>query len=218
MVADGLGAYRGAHLASQSVTAYLCSLFEGEVPTEEKPFRHWIQKGLASFSWSFGEGQVDRTLRNMASTLSLLHFQNNHYLIAQVGDSRAYLLREGTLIQITQDHSVAFEQFLAGAITKEDLPTHPNQKLVTRIISGGKKFIIADIFSGVARPGDRFLLCTDGLIKGLRDREIGELLLEPLSGEELMVDLVKYAQLGGSTDDITAVVVEVKENCEFIDY
>jgi protein phosphatase len=113
----------------------------------------------------------------MAATLTLLSILEGEFHIAHVGDSRAYLFREGRLQQITHDHSVAFEQYWVGAITKEDIRNHPNQNLLTRTLGGGD-LVTPDFWEGRLEPGDRFLLCSDGLTKELSDSEISLILVQ----------------------------------------
>ena len=111
----------------------------------------------------------------MGSTLTVLRIRDNQYHIAQVGDSRAYLLRDGTLNQLTQDHSLVWPLYKSGIISKEDISRHPQKNLITRSI-GTQPQVEADLQEGDALAGDVYLLCSDGLTDVLSDQEIQSLL------------------------------------------
>ena len=143
----------------------------------------------------------------MGSTLTVLTFLDNHYYIAQVGDSRAYLYRNKALNQLTRDHSLVWPLFESGIITKDDISRHPQKNLITRSI-GTQPQVEADLQKGPALEGDIFLLCSDGLTDVLSDREIFHVLSSTdRNPQELSDLLVKAANSGGGPDNITSVVV-----------
>ena len=143
----------------------------------------------------------------MGSTLTVLVFRENQYYVAQVGDSRAYLLRDGILNQLTQDHSLVWPLYKSAIITKDDISRHPQKNLITRSI-GTQPQVEADLQNAEALEGDLYLLCSDGLTDVLSDQEILRLLAgENRTPQELSELLVNAANAGGGPDNITAVVV-----------
>jgi len=131
-------------------------------------------------------------------------------VLFHVGDSRAYQVRDGALRQLTEDHSVAEEWVRLGRLTPEEALTHPNRHQLTRAIGVDQPLEI-DVKSIAARPGDRVVLCSDGLSNELSPDEIAAIVSadEPL--DEIAKNLVAAANLAGGRDNITAVVVEFDE-------
>lgn len=145
--------------------------------------------------------------RGMGSTLTLLTFANGSYHIAQVGDSRAYLLRNGALEQLTQDHSLVWPLYTSGIISKDDISRNPRKNLITRSI-GTQPQVEADLQNGPAMEGDLYLLCSDGLTDVLTDSNILQLLPDGTRNPQVLAErLVAAANDGGGPDNITAVIV-----------
>src|SRR4029078_1659245 len=117
--------------------------------------------------------EVDK--RGMGTTLTGMLLNGEHYLIGQVGDSRAYLYRDGRLVQLTKDHSYVQEQVDAGYLTPEQARTHPYSNVITRCV-GANSDVMPDIYVGSVRPRDVFLLASDGLTGMLEDYQLAELL------------------------------------------
>ncbi len=170
-VSDGLGRFKGADLASRTVVnAVVKAVLAGEP----------LAKAANTAARALDErAKGNAEVKDMAATLTLLRISGGRFEGVHVGDSRAYLLRAKTLVQLTTDHSVAFEQYLAGAITKDKIRRSRNQSMLTRSVRAGRGFAATDPFGGEILPGDVFLLCTDGLWKELLDEEIRELLSRP---------------------------------------
>ena len=145
--------------------------------------------------------------RGMGSTLTVLTFLEDQYYIAQVGDSRAYLFRDETLNQLTQDHSLVWPLFESGILTKDDLSKHPQKNLITRSI-GTHSEVEADLQAGRAYEGDIFLLCSDGLTDVLSDQDISNIIsTSDDDPQEISEILVREANSGGGPDNVTVVVV-----------
>jgi PPM family protein phosphatase len=146
----------------------------------------------------------------MGSTLTALLLTAGNYFIAHVGDSRAYLLRDGVLDQLTRDHSVVWHLYESGLLRKEDLSKHPQKNLITRSI-GPHPQVEIDVQGGEARDGDIYLLCSDGLTDVLTDSAIKEILSDSSkTPQELGNTLVSAANAGGGPDNITVVVVRLE--------
>jgi serine/threonine protein phosphatase PrpC len=131
-------------------------------------------------------------------------------LLAHVGDSRAYLWRDGELTRQTQDHSWVEEQVALGLLTEAEARNHPWRNLVTRAISGGPDPHV-DVTPLALEPHDRVLLCSDGLTTPVTDDVIARLMGQSARGdvERLCQTLVDAANAGGGPDNITVVLVEI---------
>jgi serine/threonine protein phosphatase PrpC len=148
-------------------------------------------------------------LAGMGTTMTLLEISQGVARLAHVGDSRAYLLREGTLRQLTVDHTVAAEYVAAGQISPEEAQTHPQRNMITRALGLSQNLVVDEIEQPV-RPGDRFLLCSDGVNSMLNDQEITDQLSAD-TAEEAVWALVEAANAAGGHDNISVVIVDVVE-------
>jgi serine/threonine protein phosphatase PrpC len=148
-------------------------------------------------------------LRGMATTASALLAGKASACVAHVGDSRVYVLRQGQLDQITHDHSWVEEQVRAGTMSPSAARQHPWRNVVTRALSGGEDPEV-DVTEIEPRPGDRYLLCSDGLFSVVGDAEIAQILGDKeRSLQDIAVALITAANAGGGPDNITALVLEV---------
>jgi protein phosphatase/serine/threonine-protein phosphatase Stp1 len=144
----------------------------------------------------------------IASTFVALILRDKHFACLWAGDSRAYLLRAGVLSQITRDHSLVQELVESGKLAAEDAERHPHANVITRAVGADAEALELDKVIGQAEPGDRFLLCSDGLSKTLSDAEIAGLLAAP-EGVPPPELLIAAALAHRVNDNVTAVVVEV---------
>jgi serine/threonine protein phosphatase PrpC len=151
----------------------------------------------------------DEELRGMATTLSAALLTDRHAVVSNVGDCRAYLLRQGGIRQITLDHSWVAEQVRAGLLTADAARAHPWRSMVTRAIAGTAELAI-DVLEFDLEPGDRLLLCSDGLHGQVADRDIASLVAEHDGDlEGACKALIDAANANGGPDNITAVLVRV---------
>lgn len=148
-------------------------------------------------------------LRGMATTASALLCGPKSACVAHVGDSRVYVLHaDGRLRQITHDHSWVEEQVRAGTLSASAARQHPWRNVVTRALSGGEDPEV-DVTDIETKPGDRFLLCSDGLFTVVNDQQIAEILGDRrLTLEQICTRLVEAANAGGGPDNITALVLQ----------
>jgi PPM family protein phosphatase len=207
LVADGMGGHAAGEIASQiaaSTVEEILSNGDSEFTTEQL-LQFAVQKANTSV---FETQRIRPECRGMGSTLTVLVFRENQYHVAQVGDSRAYLLREGTLNQLTQDHSLVWPLYKSSIISKEEISRHPQKNLITRSI-GTQPNVEADLQMGDALAGDLYLLCSDGLTDVLYDQKIQSLLSTNRNPQELSELLVDAANAGGGPDNITTVVVRL---------
>jgi protein phosphatase len=146
----------------------------------------------------------------MGTTLSALwvpDVDTGNGWIAHIGDSRIYRFRDDALEQLTDDHSPVYRLYKEGALQKDQLRFHPQKNLIERSL-GLAANIQCDIFTTPVRPGDRFLLCTDGLCDCVSDTEMAES-LRTVPWDDLPADLISRALRCGGFDNITVVLVEV---------
>jgi protein phosphatase len=144
----------------------------------------------------------------MGTTVTVLVLYETRFLIGQVGDSRAYLHRDGKLIQLTKDHSYVQEQVDAGYLTPEQARSHPYSNVITRCV-GANSDVMPDIYLGTVKPQDLFLLASDGLTGMLEDPELAEQLGGERMPQERVDALITEANRHGGLDNITAVIVRI---------
>lgn len=195
-VADGAGGHAHGDVAAQAVVEALESI-PPDLPAAEVLAQ--VRQKMAETHAVLIQGQDVS-----ASTVVVLIARSDHYACLWAGDSRCYLLRDRQLLQVSKDHSLVQELVDTGAILPEDAETHPNANVITRAV-GSRGELDLDKVSDRLLPGDRFLLCSDGLCKTLTDSTIAAL----LSGPEPTEHLVEAALVAQGRDNITAVAVEV---------
>jgi protein phosphatase len=209
IVADGMGGHAAGEVASEmavnNVARDLGSLKGlGDEQIAERMRAAIRAANGAIFQRTLTE--VDK--RGMGTTVTALVLHGARFLIGQVGDSRAYLLRDGTLVQITKDHSYVQEQVDAGYLTPEQARSHPYSNVITRCV-GANNDVAPDLYAGTVKPKDLFLLASDGLTGMLEDAELAEVLGSGQAPEEQVAELVDAANRSGGLDNITAIVVRV---------
>jgi serine/threonine protein phosphatase PrpC len=214
LVADGMGGCAGGERASalvvrEAITHVLETakwFFRLDDPDEEVRLR-LLRDGLERVDGMLIEdGRNDPALAGMGTTLTALSLLGAEAFIVHVGDSRAYLFRDGKLEQLTQDHNVAQELVRQGLIRPEEARTHRLRHVLTNVL-GGKPGVEGEVVKLRLADGDRLLLCTDGLHGSVPDDQIGEILGRIPSPEEACRDLVEAALSRGGRDNVTAVVV-----------
>lgn len=208
LVADGMGGHAAGEIASQIAAATVEEVFsDGELPPDMEVLLQLAAK--AANTRVYETQRLKPECRGMGSTLTVLTFQDNRYYVAQVGDSRAYLFRDGILTQLTRDHSLVWPLFESGVLTKNDIARHPQKNLITRSI-GTHPEVETDLHRGAAIDGDIFLLCSDGLTDVLSDEEILQILASGDGKPQGLSDrLVSAANAGGGPDNITVIVVRI---------
>jgi protein phosphatase len=150
----------------------------------------------------------DRALDGMGTTLTAFLFAGSRLGMIHIGDSRAYLLRDGVLTQITHDHTLVQALVDEGRISEEEASTHPQRSLITRALDG-RDGIEPDLSVREVRPGDRYLLCTDGLTGPVGRVETLQEALEIPEPQESCDRLVQLALRGGGPDNVTVIVADV---------
>ena len=158
-----------------------------------------------------GKAAQDADLQGMGTTLTAVVPDGNGVLVGHVGDSRAYLLRDGELRQLTTDHSLVEELMREGTLTEEQAATHPQRSIITRAL-GVEDSVEVDVYPVPLLPGDRLLICSDGLTSMLRPEAIAGLLRresDPTRAANLLVDAANAA---GGEDNITTIVIDIEDD------
>jgi protein phosphatase len=206
-VADGLGGHVGGEVASRTAVEVLRETFFQMGPSTSSLTRAVQQANEMVWERSHKEPG----LRGMGTTLTVLALvseEGEQLAVAHVGDSRAYLFREGQLTQLTHDHSLVEEMIRSGELTTEDAALHPHRHVVTRAL-GIEPVVDVDVRLLPPRPGDRVLLCSDGLINEIEEEEIAVALARISAPGQVAAELVRSARAHGGNDNITVVVVDV---------
>jgi len=154
-------------------------------------------------------GDHKTSARGLGSTVTAALIQNDQAYIANVGDSRTYLLRDNQLKKLTADHSLVAKLVESKQITDEEVYTHPQRNLIYRSLGAGHRNVEVDIFHEVLRPGDKLLLCSDGLWEMVRNQNLQDLLKEQGNPQVICDKLITLANENGGEDNITAIVVHV---------
>lgn len=202
-VADGVGGHRGGEVASELAIDTLHRRFlERRGPLGE----HVNEANRAVFE----HAQRDRSVAGMATTLTAALIDDDRALLAHVGDSRAYLFRDGDLSRLTEDHTLVHQMVMSGEITPEEAEAHPHRNIITRVV-GMEGRIEVDQIDLRLRPGDRILLCTDGLTGMLDEDEIRGILAGMPEPQQAADRLVQAANRAGGVDNITALVIDLAE-------
>lgn len=207
-VADGLG----GHLAGEVASNLALSLFEKELKQpilNREELLDRMAKAVEEVNKIVYERSKEKPdYRGMGTTLTLAYELKDRLYFLHVGDSRAYLFRREKLYRLTEDHSVVFQMFKEGQISKEQMETHPLRSTLTQAI-GVSPTVQADVVAVKTRPGDRYLLTTDGLTSMLGDDEIEEIFRRDLNLKETCQALIDAANLKGGPDNITLVLLEI---------
>jgi protein phosphatase len=205
-VADGMGGHRGGNVASALTIESIRDARPAWDPSGDPLVEAVRHANRVVHERAAG----DHNLRGMGTTVTVLQTSDAVALIAHVGDSRAYLLRDGELRQLTHDHTLVQQMVDEGKISREEAGVHPARNIITRSL-GVEEDVDVDEQQLDLHVGDRFLLCSDGLTGMLDDDEIGQLLggePDPQAAADALVDL---AVERGGDDNVTTVVVDVQE-------
>jgi protein phosphatase len=199
-VADGMGGHRAGEVASA-----------GAIRTLQKEAGHDTDSLVAAVQSAnravHAEAAANPELAGMGTTITAMMTTNDAAQIVHVGDSRAYLLRDGRLRRLTQDHTVVDRLAREGKIPAEEADRHPQRSVLERALGVGPE-VDVDVQLLDVRPGDRLLLCTDGLTSMLNDEEIREILLTEKDPEVAARALIDAALAAGGKDNVTAVIVD----------
>lgn len=205
-VADGMGGHAHGEVASATAIATLAGL-DAEVPGSDLAgaLRATIDEANSTVR---GMVEADPSLEGMGTTVTALLYSNNRLSLGHIGDSRAYLLRDGDFRQVTKDHTLVQSMVDEGRITEEQAAVHPQRSLLLRAL-GTSNAIESDVNIHEARLGDRWLLCSDGLTSVVTEETIAAEVARTDDIEVVAHRLIDLANRGGGPDNITCVIADV---------
>jgi protein phosphatase len=199
-VADGMGGHRAGEVASATAIESLRSAYAGGRPLDQA-----VEAANAAV---FAKAAADDALRGMGTTLTALAVEDGHTaLLGHVGDSRAYLMRDGAVTQVTDDHSLVEQLVREGRLSPEEAQHHPQRAIITRAL-GVDAQVEVDVYRVELEPGDRLLICSDGLTNMLSDDTIALALRRHPDPQQAADTLVDMANQAGGDDNITVVVLD----------
>lgn len=205
VVCDGMGGHNGGSVASATtVDALLASYRDGNQQGVRSRLAASIDRANAAVRVKAG---ADITLRNMGTTCVAVAIRGRRAQIAHIGDSRAYLIRDGRAEQLTRDHTYLNDLIEIGLLTPEKARNHPERNIITRCI-GMSDALQVDFLTREIKVGDVFLLCTDGLYNYVEPEELVQA-VSTASAKDACVALVRFANLRGGEDNITCLIVKV---------
>jgi PPM family protein phosphatase len=209
-VADGMGGHAAGEVASQVAIDALRAAFQA---TGASPHPDDLVGAVRHANTAVIErAETDPALRGMGTTITaaavVVEDNEERIAVANVGDSRAYVFAKGDLTQLTEDHSVAEELARTGQINPEDVDHHPQRHILTRAL-GILPDVAVDLWEVLPYPGDRVLLCSDGLVREVRDEQIAAVLRRLHDPTEAAQELVARARAAGGSDNITVVLIDV---------
>ncbi len=208
-VADGMGGYEAGEVASAAVIKSLAQLDRAPMPESE--LIDAITAAVIRAKQNLrGIVEADPAVGSMGTTLTAMLWSGATAAICHIGDSRAYLLREGDLYQITRDHTFVQALIDQGRIRPDEAATHPHRSLLLRALDG-RTDADPDLSLLTAEVGDRFLLCSDGLPVAVSDDDILASLADIADPAQVVLELVEQAIRGGGPDNITCIVADVIE-------
>ena len=205
-VADGMGGHAHGEVASAAVIEALSSL-DVAVPEDEllNALEHAVRRADGTLR---DMSDSDPELRGMGTTLTALLWSGSHLGLVHIGDSRAYLVRDGEVFQITKDHTLVQSLIDEGKITAEEAAVHPKRMLLLRALDGHNG-THPDLELHESKAGDRYLLCSDGLHGVVAHEDMSRTLLTVADPDDAASDLIRLALEGGAPDNVTCIVADV---------
>jgi protein phosphatase len=222
VVCDGMGGHNAgevaSHMASDVVRKYVREYHkQGEPALADRydprfsPSTNRLASAIRLANETVYRAAMDRSdYEGMGTTIVAALLDGPVVSIAHVGDSRAYLAREGALEQLTEDHSLVAEQVRRGLLTEEEAEHSPQQNIITRAI-GMKETVDVTLNELTLNPGDCFLLCSDGLTKGVRAAQILDVIQAARDPEAATDELVALANQAGGEDNTTVIVIMTRQ-------
>ena len=225
VVADGMGGHAAGEVASRITVESMQEFIAASDDSTDSswPFGHGNRASSGGNRLTAAVEKANEKvmravasrpeLKGMGTTVVAALVEAERATLVHVGDSRAYLFRDGELRRLTDDHSWVQEQVNAGILSEDEAKSHPLKNVVTRAL-GGSPHVSVDLIEVPLRPGDRFLLCSDGLTGMVVDEEIHEFFLAEPVPEAAVRRLVELANERGGVDNITAIVIDVLMDAE----
>lgn len=210
VVADGMGGHAGGDVASSVAVAHLAPL-DDEAHGPDDVLDELSRALTTAHDELLARAEENPELAGLGTTVTAILRSGNKLAMAHIGDSRAYLLRDGELNQVTTDHSFVQHLVNTGKITAEEAERHPQRSVLLRVLGDFDMEIVPDMSVREARAGDRWLLCSDGLSGVVSAETMAETLRDVRDVDECADQLVQLALRGGAPDNVTVVLGDVVE-------
>ena len=208
-ICDGMGGHAGGDTASSIAIRSLAHIEQDDTGGDVEVISRMMETSvMAAHDAIVGKAKRERKLAGMGTTVTAVALVAGYWVVAHIGDSRAYLLRDGHLSRITCDHSYVQHLIDTGRITPAEAKNHPQRNVVMRVLGDFDIDPHPDISICKAHPADRWLLCSDGLCGVLEDSTIKETMTALADQGECAQRLVQMALRAGSTDNVTAVIAD----------
>ncbi len=206
VVCDGMGGMAAGEIASRAAVDQLLLSYE-DLCSSDMDIEMKLHQAIVNTNYAvWSAAQENEQLRGMGTTMVAVCIDGCRIVIANIGDSRAYFLRDGSCVQVTQDHSFAVEQMYNGTTPAPENKDHVSRQFITRAI-GVEATVLPDLFTAEVQAGDRVLLATDGLTRYTGEEEIAR----HLDSEESLIDacrkLVNIAKDQGGSDNVTCLLL-----------
>ena len=206
IVADGVGGENGGDVAATMAVSHIGNEWQQTDIHDIVAARNWLLSQAAQENETIlTTSNRYRTWRGMATTLVIAVILVDQLVIANLGDSRAYLIREGHLRQLTVDHNLASELVRRGAITEDEAVKHPGRHVITRQL-GVTEEAEPDVFEFATRPGDMLVLTTDGMPKHVSDEEILAKINDAPTITDAVAELISATNEAGGSDNVTVLI------------
>ncbi len=211
VVADGMGGQAAGEVASrQAVETVHEMVVSGLRRDRDKSVERILESAVQAATYMvFGMAEFDSTKSGMGTTLSAILRQTDRLILAQVGDSRIYRVRDGRAIQLTEDHTLVNWQIQQGLITPEQAKRSKQKNVITRAV-GNRDYVQVDILTCDVQPNDVFMLCSDGLYSYVRTEELPDVVAA--GGDVAVQALIDLANQRGGKDNITVALVEARND------
>jgi serine/threonine protein phosphatase PrpC len=218
LVADGMGGVgggeRASRLAVETLESFILSSFRSflhDDRADEKAISRELSAGFERADRIiFRSAATEPTLDGMGTTLTMAYIVADVLHVVHAGDSRAYVFREGILLQITHDHSLVQSMIDQGILSAEDARTYPHRNVVMNVLGGPSEGVEAEVSRVSLRDGDMVLLCTDGLTEPVDDVVIAAILGQGSDLKQAASALVEEALRRGGPDNVTAVIARIR--------
>ncbi|KKK39611.1 protein phosphatase [Mesobacillus campisalis] len=208
IVADGMGGHRAGDVASEMTINYLREKWEkaGNIGTAEESYT-WLETAIKEVNTLvFRHSQENTNCEGMGTTIVAAICTALFVTVANIGDSRAYILNEAGFQQLTEDHSLVNELVRSGQISREDAEHHPRKNVLLRAL-GTENTVEMDIKTIIFEDGDMLLLCSDGLTNKVSQEELSRILAQDSTLGEMASEMVGLANQNGGEDNITLAIV-----------
>ncbi|MBS6196603.1 MAG: Stp1/IreP family PP2C-type Ser/Thr phosphatase [Clostridiales bacterium] len=205
VVADGMGGHNAGDFASRCAVTVLVESVKKDMSFNPiKIIRHAIE---AANEQVYEQARENPSMAGMGTTMVVVTIVGHYAYVANVGDSRMYLVDQQEIVQITKDHSWIAEMVRRGELSKEEAKNHPDKNIITRAVGGGPSVNI-DFFDVELEEGNQILLCSDGLSNMVEEEMMHTILSSELDIEQSARHLVRLANENGGSDNISVIVIE----------